>query len=567
MRPIYYDLLDRSIVRYFLRFTDFLETSTFSNPQQYKFPVTNENIDSIMTISKPHNLDITGFVSKEQYYDNFIQQINEWLKWFDRFIDIFQPIVEWLKNYKVDGAAQSFTELHAMRNESTITIIQMKTTIEKILKLFKPFSNYLPRICYLCNCLSPFHAVDEGHLDDGYNSTNYIRELSRSHPNNKFQVDSTSQFKKSFFINNRQTTQWSIASEKFPCQVEVTYRTIGSYDNDKKLFTKKNAAIDKYVLRGEFEAQRDGLLTIVIGNQGLSSRTIWFQIRSSRLSICHLFYGIFHIFYQQDYPQLVDTINPNALNQLLKRVFSFIDRLLNGAISLRQMTELKAIFCNKNINVREEVKKLFSNYSRKVVPNAQQTTTVINIDIRNNQEIERTCQWLQIYQYYSHINAIIDCIETFDILSIDEDKESIGGLKRLSNDDDCLLKEITKIYEVSYQHFHNLGSTHSELIKTTLEYSTVIHMMKDINLYSSDGRRRFQELRDNLTTQFQLQERNNMILNSLIITYALCESFIFKAKNLEEFISRLAALLNFEENSMKHMKGKSQLEYQTCVFF
>ncbi|CAF4802701.1 unnamed protein product, partial [Rotaria sp. Silwood2] len=139
-------------------------------------------------------------------------------------------------------------------------------------------------------------------------------------------------------------------------------------------------------------------------------------------------------------------------------------------------------------------------------------------------------------------------------LSIDEDKESIGGLKRLSNDDDCSLKEITKIYEVLYQHFHNLGNTHLELIKTTLEYSTVIHMMKDINLYSSDGRRRFQELRDNLTTQFQLQERNNMILNSLIITYALCEPFIFKAKNLEEFVSRLAALSNFEENSLKHMK-------------
>ncbi|CAF3699069.1 unnamed protein product [Rotaria sordida] len=318
--------------------------------------------------------------------------------------------------------------------------------------------------------------------------------------------------------------------------------------------TEKNVALDKYVLRGEFEAQRDGLLTIVIDNQGNSARTIWFQIRSSRLSICHLFYGIFHIVYQQDYPQLVDTINSNALNQLLKRVFSFIDHLLNGTISLRQMTALKAIFCNKNINVREEVKKLFANCSMQVVTNIQQTTTVTNIDIRNDQEIGRTCQWLQIYQYYSHINAIIECIEKFDILSIDGDKKSIVNLKRLSNDENCSLKEITKVYEVLYQHFHNLGSTHLELIKATLEYSTVIHMMKDFNLYSSDGRRRFQELRDNLTTQFQLQERNNMILNSLIITYALCEPFIFKAKNLEEFVSRLAALSNFEENSLKHMK-------------
>jgi len=91
--------------------------------------------------------------------------------------------------------------------------------------------------------------------------------------------------------------------------------------------------------------------------------------------------------------------------------------------------------------------------------------------------------------------------------------------------------------------------------------------MKKSDLYSPHGRRRFQELRDNLTTQFQLQERNNMILNSWIIAYELCEPFVLKAKNFDEFIDRIARLLNFEENSVKHMQSKIFSEYNTFLDF
>ncbi|CAF1628440.1 unnamed protein product, partial [Didymodactylos carnosus] len=96
---------------------------------------------------------------------------------------------------------------------------------------------------------------------------------------------------------------------------------------------------------------------------------------------------------------------------------------------------------------------------------------------------------------------------------------------------------------------------HLALIKITLDCSLVVNMLKKKDLYSTNGRRRYQELRDNLTTLFQLQERNNMILNSLIVTYVLCEPFILKANNLNEFITRLANLKNVDETSLNHIKG------------
>ncbi|CAF4729385.1 unnamed protein product, partial [Rotaria magnacalcarata] len=78
--------------------------------------------------------------------------------------------------------------------------------------------------------------------------------------------------------------------------------------------------------------------------------------------------------------------------------------------------------------------------------------------------------------------------------------------------------------------------------------------MKKSDLYSTNGQRRFQELRDNLTTQFQLQEFNNMILNSWIMTYSLIEPFTFKAKSFDDFILRIGQISNLEESSLNHIK-------------
>ncbi|CAF1202689.1 unnamed protein product [Rotaria sp. Silwood1] len=137
---------------------------------------------------------------------------------------------------------------------------------------------------------------------------------------------------------------------------------------------------------------------------------------------------------------------------------------------------------------------------------------------------------------------------------MDHEDESIGHLKQLSSNENISLSDISEVYKILLEQFKTLGSEHLHLIKTSVECSAVVNMMKKSDLYSPQGRHRFQELRDNFTTQFQLQERNNMILNSLIITHILCEPFITQTKTLPEFVDRLAHLRNFEESSLKHMR-------------
>ncbi|CAF1661957.1 unnamed protein product, partial [Didymodactylos carnosus] len=136
----------------------------------------------------------------------------------------------------------------------------------------------------------------------------------------------------------------------------------------------------------------------------------------------------------------------------------------------------------------------------------------------------------------------------------DGDDESISNLLDSSANNNCSLKEIVEVYKTLQQRFQVLDNRHLALIKITLDCSLVVNMLKKKDLYSTNGRRRYQELRDNLTTLFQLQERNNMILNSLIVTYVLCEPFILKANNLNEFITRLANLKNVDETSLNHIK-------------
>jgi hypothetical protein len=122
--------------------------------------------------------------------------------------------------------------------------------------------------------------------------------------------------------------------------------------------------------------------------------------------------------------------------------------------------------------------------------------------------------------------------------------------------EDCSLKEMSKSYKDLYERFRKLSNHHLQLIKLILQCSNVIKMMENFDLYSTHGLRHFQELRDNLTTQFQLQERNNMILNSWIISYALCEPFIRQVENLEEFVDNLSRLSNIDESSLEHIKSK-----------
>ncbi|CAF1419145.1 unnamed protein product, partial [Rotaria magnacalcarata] len=527
--------------------------SKFSNREQYKFPTTILNIDTIVGIEKPKDIDTSVINPIEQFFDRFIRQVNEWLTWFHRFFNIFHYIVEWLKTCNAIGAADIFNGINTIRDDDTVNCIQIKGVLENTLRLLKPFGNHLRRICYLFNCSNPIQIIVRGGTDNQKDSSDFIREMKRSQSKNTFTVNNQSSIEKIFPISDRQRIQWFLTSEKYPCNVHVEYRQHDVTACGELIFSKENISIHKHVLHGEFETQRGGRFIITIDNQNAASpRTIWFQIKSTSLAICHLFQGIFNIFYQRYFAHATQPIRETQLNDTLDQVFQFIDSLLNGTIKLRDMVNLKTVFYNKNINVREEVERLFTN--RLTTKGTSRESRVTVVDGPGQSDIEQVCKWLKIYQYYCHINSIVDCIRQFDIIPIDHEDESIGHLKRLSSNENISLREISQAYKILLEQFTTLGSEHLHLIKISVECSAVVNMMKKADLYSPQGQHRFQELRDNLTTQFQFQERNSMILNSLIITYVLCEPFITKAKTLEEFVGRLSQLRSFEESSLKHMR-------------
>lgn len=534
---------------------DLDKISKFSNREQYKFPTTILNIDTLVGIAKPKDIDLSLTNSLEQLFDRFIGQVNEWLTWFHRFFNIFHYIVEWLKSCNVVAAADIFNGINTIRDDDTVNCITIKQVLENTLRLLKPFSNHLHRICYLFNCSKPIHVIAYGRTDNQKNSSDFIREMKHSQSKNTFTVNSQSSTEKIFPISDRQKIQWFLTSEKYPCNVHIEYRQHDAVAYGESIFSKDNTPLHKHVLHGEFETQRGGRFIITIDNKNASSpRTIWFQIKSTNLSICHLFQGIFNIFYQRYFANTTQRIRETDRLIHLIKYSKFIDSLLNGTIKLRDMVNLKTVFYNKNINVREEVERLFVHRSTtKGTARVSQATVV---DGPNQNDIEQVCKWLKIYQYYCHINSIVDCIRQFDIIPMDHEDESIVHLKQLSSNENISLNEISQVYKILLEQFKTLGSEHLHLIKIAVECSAVVDMMKNSKLYSPQGRHRFQELRDNLTTQFQFQERNSMILNSLIITYVLCEPFITQAKTLEEFVGHLSQLSSFEESSLKHMRGK-----------
>ncbi|CAF1115366.1 unnamed protein product [Rotaria sp. Silwood1] len=322
-----------------------------------------------------------------------------------------------------------------------------------------------------------------------------------------------------------------------------------SSDSGVLLFPKTDVPIDKFVLQGEFETLHPGQFIIEITNQKHNPLSIWYQIKQTDLPVCHLFEGIVNLFYTDDLDQRELIKIRNFSDKLDNAVFPFVDQLLDGKKTLTEMTDLENIFRGENIHIPYEVEKLLINRSKK---GEQQSRITYN-----EQEIKGICESLQIFQYYSHIEVIINCIKTFAIISDTNGNEIIANLEQqLSSKKECILKNISGEYRILTQEFQDIKSKHLDLIKTANECRVIVGLMKEFDLYSTQGRQKFQALRDNLTIQFQLQERNNMILNSFIIAYALCEPFVLKANTLQEFVSRIVNLSNFDSNSLKNMKGK-----------
>ncbi|CAF3936299.1 unnamed protein product [Rotaria magnacalcarata] len=530
-----------------------------SDPQRYKFPVTPLQILAIVSIGRTNDIDISVTDQKETFFCCFIQQVVKWLEWFDEFIDIFQHVIEWLRVRKLHRAEQLLSDIHTIKDDSIISVIKTKTIIQDIIDLLRPFKN-LHRLCDLLNCMKSFENVDSGTLTGHDQWKSYIEELKRVHSNNTFTVNAHFKYEHQQSISARRVVHWSLASEKFECNVSVEYRIKTPRSEIYKFFSKENVPLDKKLLRGEFKTQRNGDLIITIDNQSRhNSKTIWYEIKTMHFSTCHLFDGIFSMLRQQYFQQSNENIQVADLSDIIDRAFLFIDSLLNGDITLEEMEHLKTVFHDKNIDVKEEVKILFAN--RLIANNNRQTTVTTATNIKsqgqNEQDIEQVCEWLQTYQYYSHLNIIADCVQKFDIiLNSDQNDESIEKLQEMIKNESCSLKQISETYKDLYKRFGKLTNHHLQLIKTITECFHVVQILKKFDLYSTEGLRRFLELRDNLTTQFQLQERNNMILNSLIISYALCEPFVHQVENLEGFVDNVAKLSNIDESSLEHIKGE-----------
>ena len=513
--------------------------------QLYQFPLTSLNIDDIVSLQKPDNISITEAKLTKPTFDHFIEQVNGWLQWFEQFVDIFSYLIEWLKISRVNGAEHLLSEIHTMRAESSLPVIRIKALVQEIVKILKPF-DHLPRLCDLLNCARCFEVVVAGTLSSPDEHMSFIAETRKSHPTNFFTVRAKTRDEKLVSIHDRRHVIWALVCAQHPCEVKVEYRVNGSSTQVYELFSKQEAPIDRRILYGQFTTQRNGQLVITVENpSSYGERQIWFQTKSTGLSTCHLFHGIFSMDYRKYFTQPDKGLKETDLSKVLNQVFKFIDRLLDGDITLADIAPLQSVFHDKNINVHHEVKKLFTSRST----NENSTTT------SNDEAIGQVCQWLQTYQYYSHLSNIIECVRKFQLISNQGKDQSIDQLQQFTINDDCSLKEISETYGDLYQRFSKLSNEHLQLIKTMLGCTNVIQMMKQSNLYASDGLRRFHELRDNLTTQFQFQERNNLILNSWIITYTLCEPFVRQVDSLEQFIDNLARLSKVDESSLADIEG------------
>lgn len=496
-----------------------------------------------MSLNTPDDLNITGIEINDESFRSFTKQVGQWVSWFEQFFDIFHYIIEWLRNFHIDGIAELCFAIKNNRNKNTTTVIEMTKTVEKIMEFLVPMNN-LERLCQILNCLTPFKVIEKSIADQNQNSKEYIQELKRFHRHNSFVVDSRVNISQKYSIDNRQNIRWSLASEKQLCDINVWFKRMGSLDNGIPLFAKKDYPIDRFVLHGEFETLYPGELIIEIINQRYNPRTIWYDIKQNDLPVSCLFQGIVRSSYAKEIARREPLDIAEFTDKLDNTIFPFIDRILDENTGLTQMTGLEDIFCSRSIDIPFEVAKLYTNR----LANINQKPT--------EEQIAQVCEKLKIFQYYSHIKIIIDCITKFDIISNATNINTIDRLKELSNKEEFTLEKISQVCGISAEKFRDISSKHLDLIKTANECSTIIEMMREFDLYSVDGRHRFQELRDNLTIQFQLQERNDIMLNSFIVTYALCEPFVLKATTLKTFVDRVIDVSKFDTSSLKHMIGK-----------
>ncbi|UJR16744.1 hypothetical protein I4U23_003644 [Adineta vaga] len=484
-----------------------------------------------------------------QSFDDFIKLVNEWIAWFRQFFDIFQYVIEWLRKFHVDGAAELNFAINGNRNKVTAQVSEMKKIADKTMTMLKSIK-CLERLCYILNCSIPFKTIERGTKYDVQDAKRFIQDLKRLNANNSFLVDDGDTIFKRCEVSSRQHVYWALASENWSCDASIWFQRGDSSGDADLLFCEADIPTDKFVYHGEFETLYSGQLIIQITNKKYSPRSVWYQVKQSDLPVCHLFDGITELCYNDDRAQKERISIFDFADKLDNNIFPYVEQLLDGKIKLSDMVELEKIFCGESIHISHEVTTLLTD---RLTNDGQHPTTTTTLPI-NKPQTEQICKRLQIFQYYSHIKVIIDCIKKFDIISNTDGNNELDELEQLSSKKDCSLENICQDYGLLTKEFQNISSKHLDLIKTANECPNIIELMKEFDLYSDKGRQKFQELRDNLTIQFQLQERNNIMLNSFILTYTLCEPFVLKANTLQEFVGHIVNLVNFDTHSLRHMK-------------
>ncbi|UJR10538.1 hypothetical protein I4U23_014738 [Adineta vaga] len=346
-RTIYLELSDKSIAYQFLPQIDLNNILTSQDPQKYKFPITSNPINCIMSVSKPDDIDIIQTDTRDQYFLRFIEQVTAWIRWFDQFIDIFQYVIERFIAWKMEGAEQLFKDIHTIKHDPETTLTKMKTIIQQLLKIFNAFDN-LHRLCDLFDFLKPFQIICNGALSHRGQFKSHMEDIQKSFPNNTFTVNGRTQEQKCLPIYEHRHVHWSVACTEHHCNIKVEYRLQNISNQIHELYNEKDVMIDKNYLYGEFKTQHSGQLVITINNQNPhTQRTLWYSVVQDSIPTCHLFQGILDVYYQKYFKQSTQLVKEKDLSQLITRVFSFIDNLLNGNTTLQEMDCLRTVFHEK----------------------------------------------------------------------------------------------------------------------------------------------------------------------------------------------------------------------------
>lgn len=266
------------------------------NPQIFKFPTIPANLISLLQ-SAPSDISININESHVAYYHHFLDQANNWIKWYDEMIAVLIHVVHWLKGFQIENAISLYADLHRARDKSKITVTEMKTFVQKTFALAQPFKD-LRGLCSMMNCLIPFQILHPATVNKENTSSKFIEQVKRSHPDNFFKILAKENSFRDIKIQERQHIQWFIASERLEITVRVTFTPDDNHVKMERLSLGDEVNVERHTIEGDFETLSSGILTIEVNNErGRADRVVWFRVKPASLSKSHLFEGIFNMIY------------------------------------------------------------------------------------------------------------------------------------------------------------------------------------------------------------------------------------------------------------------------------